>query len=128
MQFHALREEVIACLALVEALIDFGEGEEIEEGVLAQGMSRSFILLPGGKGRAGSTAYLGALAHSTGASTAFEGQDTVDIVGQSARRNTARRHPPCDLRPAECGQEQFAELPRYEMLRCADAAAAVGYR
>jgi len=36
-QFHALREEVVACLALVEALIDFGEGEDLEEGVFAQG-------------------------------------------------------------------------------------------
>ncbi|KAH8999439.1 tRNA modification GTPase TrmE [Lactarius akahatsu] len=35
-QFDALREEVVACLALVEALIDFGEGEELEEGVFAQ--------------------------------------------------------------------------------------------
>ena len=36
-QYHALREEVVACLALVEALIDFGEGEDLEEGVFAQG-------------------------------------------------------------------------------------------
>lgn len=32
-----MRDEVIRCLALVEALIDFGEGEDIEEGVYDQG-------------------------------------------------------------------------------------------
>ncbi|KAI9466691.1 tRNA modification GTPase TrmE [Lactarius psammicola] len=40
-QFHALREEVVACLALVEALIDFGEGEDLEEGVFAQARQRA---------------------------------------------------------------------------------------
>lgn len=34
-----LREEIIGCLALVEALIDFGEGEDIEEGVFEEGPS-----------------------------------------------------------------------------------------
>lgn len=34
-----LREDVIKCLALLEALIDFGEGEDIEEGVYDQGSS-----------------------------------------------------------------------------------------
>ncbi|KAF9507509.1 hypothetical protein BS47DRAFT_1373880 [Hydnum rufescens UP504] len=32
-RFEVLRNDVIRCLASVEALIDFGEGEEIEEGV-----------------------------------------------------------------------------------------------
>lgn len=32
-----LRVRVIKCLALVEALIDFGEGEDLEEGVYSQG-------------------------------------------------------------------------------------------
>jgi len=32
-----LREEIVRCLALVEALIDFGEGEDIEEGVFDEG-------------------------------------------------------------------------------------------
>jgi len=32
-----LREEIVHCLALVEALIDFGEGEDIEEGVFDEG-------------------------------------------------------------------------------------------
>jgi tRNA modification GTPase len=36
-EFVALREDIIGCLALVEALIDFGEGEEIEEGVFDEG-------------------------------------------------------------------------------------------
>lgn len=31
-RFEQLRKEIIQCLALVEALIDFGEGEDIEEG------------------------------------------------------------------------------------------------
>lgn len=39
-----LREDVIKCLALIEALIDFGEGEDIEEGVYDQGLSLSNIL------------------------------------------------------------------------------------
>lgn len=34
-----LREDVIKCLALLEALIDFGEGEDLEEGVYDQGLS-----------------------------------------------------------------------------------------
>jgi tRNA modification GTPase len=36
-EFGALREDIVGCLALVEALIDFGEGEEIEEGVFEEG-------------------------------------------------------------------------------------------
>ena len=32
-----LREDVIKCLALLEALIDFGEEEDLEEGVYNQG-------------------------------------------------------------------------------------------
>lgn len=36
-----LREETIECLALLEALIDFGEGEDIEEGVYDRGLSLS---------------------------------------------------------------------------------------
>jgi hypothetical protein len=36
-EFYALREEIVGCLALVEALIDFGEGEDIEEGVFEEG-------------------------------------------------------------------------------------------
>ena len=38
-RFEALRNDIIQCLALVEALIDFGEGEDIEEGVYDQGSS-----------------------------------------------------------------------------------------
>ena len=38
-EFYALREEIVGCLALVEALIDFGEGEDIEEGVFEEGQS-----------------------------------------------------------------------------------------
>ena len=34
-----LREDIIKCLALLEALIDFGEGEDLEEGVYDQGSS-----------------------------------------------------------------------------------------
>lgn len=36
-QFEQLRNDIISCLATVEALIDFGEGEDIEEGVYEQG-------------------------------------------------------------------------------------------
>ncbi|KAL0064756.1 mitochondrial splicing system protein [Marasmius tenuissimus] len=35
-QFERLRTDIIHCLAMVEALIDFGEGEDIEEGVFEQ--------------------------------------------------------------------------------------------
>jgi len=38
-EFSALREEIVRCLALVEALIDFGEGEDIEDGVFEEGES-----------------------------------------------------------------------------------------
>ena len=34
-----LRKDVIKCLALLEALIDFGEGEDLEEGIYDQGLS-----------------------------------------------------------------------------------------
>ncbi|EIM85568.1 P-loop containing nucleoside triphosphate hydrolase protein [Stereum hirsutum FP-91666 SS1] len=37
--FDGLRKEIIKCLALVEALIDFGEGEDIEDGVYLQARS-----------------------------------------------------------------------------------------
>ncbi|KAG6896870.1 hypothetical protein C0992_005561 [Termitomyces sp. T32_za158] len=36
-QYADLRSEIIGCLANVEALIDFGEGEDIEEGVYDEG-------------------------------------------------------------------------------------------
>ncbi|KAH9963246.1 tRNA modification GTPase TrmE [Russula dissimulans] len=39
--FNALREEIVGCLALVEALIDFGEGEDLEEGVFEEAMRRA---------------------------------------------------------------------------------------
>ncbi|KAI0951921.1 hypothetical protein AcV7_007878 [Taiwanofungus camphoratus] len=39
-QFEQLRTEIIHCLALVEALIDFGEGEDVEEGVYEQARER----------------------------------------------------------------------------------------
>ncbi|KAF5361582.1 hypothetical protein D9757_011560 [Collybiopsis confluens] len=35
-KFEHLRSEIIHCLAMVEALIDFGEGEDLEEGVFEQ--------------------------------------------------------------------------------------------
>ncbi|KAI0334883.1 tRNA modification GTPase TrmE [Cubamyces sp. BRFM 1775] len=35
-----LRNETIQCMALIEALIDFGEGEEIEEGIYEQARER----------------------------------------------------------------------------------------
>ena len=38
-EFHALHEEIIGCLALVSALIDFGDGEDIKEGVFEEGLS-----------------------------------------------------------------------------------------
>lgn len=37
-QFEGIRNQIIKCLSMVEALIDFGEGEEIEEGVHEQGI------------------------------------------------------------------------------------------
>lgn len=36
-RFQELRSEIIHCLAMIEALIDFGEGEDIEDGVYEQG-------------------------------------------------------------------------------------------
>lgn len=38
-RLEELRSDIIHCLSMVEALIDFGEGEEIEEGVYNQGSS-----------------------------------------------------------------------------------------
>ncbi|KAI0363732.1 tRNA modification GTPase TrmE [Pilatotrama ljubarskyi] len=39
-RLERLRNEIIQCMALVEALIDFGEGEDIEEGVYDQARER----------------------------------------------------------------------------------------
>ena len=36
-QYDELRSSIICCLANIEALIDFGEGEDLEEGVYEQG-------------------------------------------------------------------------------------------
>ncbi|KAJ6567268.1 hypothetical protein DFH09DRAFT_1034395 [Mycena vulgaris] len=40
-QFEQLRTEIIGCLAKLEALIDFGEGEDIEEGVYEEARERA---------------------------------------------------------------------------------------
>ena len=37
-EYDSLRSQIIHCLAQVEALIDFGEGEDIEEGVYELGI------------------------------------------------------------------------------------------
>ncbi|KAH9942991.1 tRNA modification GTPase TrmE [Epithele typhae] len=39
-RLESLREEIIRCLALLEAIIDFGESEEIEEGLYEQARER----------------------------------------------------------------------------------------
>ncbi|KAF4602622.1 mitochondrial splicing system protein [Pleurotus pulmonarius] len=44
-RFEELRTQIIHCLAMVEALIDFGEGEEIEEGVYEQAQTEARNLL-----------------------------------------------------------------------------------
>ena len=36
-KYEEIRTRIIRCLAMVEALIDFGEGEDIEEGVYYEG-------------------------------------------------------------------------------------------
>ncbi|KAJ6516286.1 tRNA modification GTPase GTPBP3 [Mycena sanguinolenta] len=43
-QFEQLRTEIIGCLAKLEALIDFGEGEDIEDGVYEEARDRAFKL------------------------------------------------------------------------------------
>ncbi|GBE79231.1 tRNA modification GTPase TrmE [Sparassis latifolia] len=43
-RFESMRDEIIKCLALVEALIDFGEGEEIEKGVYELARKRALVL------------------------------------------------------------------------------------
>ncbi|KAJ6510227.1 tRNA modification GTPase TrmE [Mycena vitilis] len=40
-QFEQLRTDIIGCLAKIEALIDFGEGEDIEEGVYEEARERA---------------------------------------------------------------------------------------
>ncbi|KAJ7667621.1 tRNA modification GTPase TrmE [Mycena polygramma] len=40
-QFEQLRTDIIGCLAKLEALIDFGEGEDIEEGVYEEARERA---------------------------------------------------------------------------------------
>lgn len=44
-QFDELRSRIIRCLAKVEALIDFGEGDDIEEGVYEQSQQEARELL-----------------------------------------------------------------------------------
>lgn len=43
-RYDALRQKIIHCLAQLEALIDFSEGEDIEEGVYDQG--KNFYEVP----------------------------------------------------------------------------------
>ncbi|KAF9076664.1 tRNA modification GTPase TrmE [Rhodocollybia butyracea] len=43
-QFEHLRLGIIHCLAMVEALIDFGEGEDLEEGVFEQARAKAVQL------------------------------------------------------------------------------------
>ncbi|KAJ7477132.1 tRNA modification GTPase TrmE [Mycena galericulata] len=43
-QFEQLRTEIIGCLAKVEALIDFGEGEDIEDSVYEEARERAYKL------------------------------------------------------------------------------------
>ena len=42
-EYDSLRSQIIHCLAQVEALIDFGDGEDIEEGGI--GINNQLILL-----------------------------------------------------------------------------------
>jgi tRNA modification GTPase len=35
--YARFQEDVVHCLAMLEAVIDFGEGKELEDGVLAEG-------------------------------------------------------------------------------------------
>ncbi|KDR74437.1 hypothetical protein GALMADRAFT_71147 [Galerina marginata CBS 339.88] len=44
-EYDSLRKQIIHCLAQVEALIDFGEGEDIEEGVYEQAKTEASLLL-----------------------------------------------------------------------------------
>ncbi|KAF5320663.1 hypothetical protein D9619_001193 [Psilocybe cf. subviscida] len=44
-EYDSLRKEIIHCLSQVEALIDFGEGEDIEEGVYEQAKVEATALL-----------------------------------------------------------------------------------
>lgn len=37
-RLEELREQIVSALAMIEALIDFGEGEELEEGVYEGGL------------------------------------------------------------------------------------------
>ncbi|KAG6813190.1 hypothetical protein H0H92_013310 [Tricholoma furcatifolium] len=48
-EFNKIRSEIIQCLAWVEALIDFGEGEDIEEGMYDQAQREAAIVtsIPG---------------------------------------------------------------------------------
>ncbi|KAL0581206.1 mitochondrial splicing system protein [Marasmius crinis-equi] len=43
-RFERLRSDIIHCLAMVEALIDFGEGDDIEEGVFEQAREEAIQL------------------------------------------------------------------------------------
>ena len=79
----------------MEALIDFGEGEDLEEGVFAEGNVHVYS-----SERGSPRLSLGAHTHSTAPGPAPEGQDTVDFVRQSARRDRTRRNTSCDIRPA----------------------------
>lgn len=45
--YEALRERIVFASAMVEAIIDFGEGEEIEDGVWEKGKSWRRLLNSG---------------------------------------------------------------------------------
>lgn len=43
LRFEHFREQTVKSLALIEAIIDFSEGEDLEDGILTDGSLRAWI-------------------------------------------------------------------------------------
>ena len=90
-------------MAMVEALIDFGEGEDIEEGVYDHGESQIFW----------QHRPLLSTECSEADGIAATPRDIKTSPEEHARRNSAFRSPSGHLWTSECREEQLPEFPRY---------------
>jgi hypothetical protein len=91
-----LRQQIIHCLAQVEALIDFAEGEDIEDGVYDRGNLHEFFVII--------ILIFVLLSSSRGHYPAFRNMETS--LRQQARRTGEIWNKAGYLRPSERWKEQ----------------------
>lgn len=97
-----MRAEILRAMAMVEALIDFGEGEDIEEGVYESG-EQLFL------------AFYSVIAESDNQSSRncdrASANDCSSPRRRQTRRDTALRFKVSHIRSAERREEQSSQLP-----------------